>query len=354
MNNQSYKGVFVDGGFAAVPRFVIRRNHPLSWSAQLVYLHLRDHCDVNSECYPSIATLCFECGGIGRNTVVKALRELEDMHLIQRYHRHNPKTKAMMSNGYKVPFTPQKESDVDAEQLPDWEPLETSDGETPLSLQDTDHIARREPQPSTVRTPSLRDTYPHPDGYGPRPSTVHEVETFKKNQEKYNHLSNTPIAPNGGMSDTTPEDCETDNQIDEQSALFDAPTEPEHKPKRQASTGYTDDFEAFWNVYPLKLDKRTAFKAFRRALKRTTLDEIMTGARKYANDPNLPEPRFIKHASTWLNGDGWDNPPLPSSKPVSGQPNKARERLNEQVDIVRRIQALEQQGTVVYGMELER
>ena len=85
-----------------------------------------------------------------------------------------------------------------------------------------------------------------------------------------------------------------------------------------------------------------------------TLDEIMAGARKYANDPNLPEPRFIKHASTWLNGDGWDNPPLPSSKPASGQPNKARDRLNEQVDMVRRIQAMEQQGNVGDGMELGR
>ena len=98
----------------------------------------------------------------------------------------------------------------------------------------------------------------------------------------------TPIAPNGGVSDTTPEDGKTDNQTDEQSALFDAPTEPEHKPKRRTSTGYTDDFEAFWAIYPLKLDKRTAFKAFRSALKRVTLDEIRTVRPLAINEVLLP------------------------------------------------------------------
>lgn len=146
----------------------------------------------------------------------------------------------------------------------------------------------------------------------------------------------TPIAPNGGVSDTTPEDSDMNDQADDQPTLFNAPTEPESKPKHRTPTGYTDDFEAFWAIYPLKLDKRAAFKAFSRALKRVALDEIMAGARKYADDPNLPEPRYIKHASTWLNGDGWDNPPLPSSKPASGRPNRAESTFNNAVNIAKR------------------
>ena len=330
MDNHSFKGIYIDGGFTAIPRYVTRRRHPLSWSAQLVYLHLRDHCDVNRKCWPSIATLCFECGGIGRNTVVRAIRELESMNLVKRYHRHNHENKATMSNGYVVMDAPSKDSDVDATTLPDWEPLGIPDEDIPMT-----------------RT----DTGPHPDEYTPSAPTVHEVEPLKDNHLK---ITNTPIAPKGGVSDTTPEDSEIDDQTNDQSTLFDAPTEPENKPKHRASTGYSDDFEAFWAVYPLKLDKRAAFKAFNRALKRVKLDIIMAGASSYASDPNLPEPRFIKHASTWLNGDGWDNPPLPSSKPVSGQHNKARDRLNDQVDMVRRIRAMEQQGNVGDGMELGR
>ena len=166
-------------------------------------------------------------------------------------------------------------------------------------------------------------------------------------------VTHTPIAPTGGVTDTTPEDSEMNDQTEEQSTLFDAPTEPENKPKHRASTGYSDDFEAFWAVYPLKLDKRTAFKAFTRALKRVKLDIIMAGASSYASDPNLPEPRFIKHASTWLNGDGWDNPPLPSSKPVSGQPNKAESRFNDAVRMAKELYA-EEHGGSTEGMEIGR
>lgn len=166
-------------------------------------------------------------------------------------------------------------------------------------------------------------------------------------------VTHTPIAPNGGVTDTTPSDSEMNDRTEEQSTLFDAPTEPGNEPKHRASTGYSDEFEAFWAVYPLKLDKRAAFKAFTRALKRVKLDIIMAGARKYADDPNLPEPRFIKHASTWLNGDGWDNPPLPSSKPVSGQPNKAESRFNDAVRMAKELYA-EEHGGSTEGMEIGR
>jgi hypothetical protein len=168
---------------------------------------------------------------------------------------------------------------------------------------------------------------------GGRESANQLIRTSVKNH--LNNQVNTPIAPNGGVTDSTDNDGDNDDQTDEQSTLFDAPTEPENEPKHRASTGYSDDFEAFWAIYPLKLDKRTAFKAFNRALKRVKLDEIMAGARKYAGDPNLPEPRYIKHASTWLNGDGWDNPPLPSSKPVSGRPNRAESTFNNAVNIAK-------------------
>ena len=211
-----------------------------------------------------------------------------------------------------------------------------------LLYPDSSICQKRQIKTSDATNENVKNDAPIPDITTDVTSVVNSSVTY------------TPIVPDEGDPDTTPEDGEMDDRAEEQSSLFDAPTKPKNEPKHRASTVYTDDFEAFWDIYPLKLDKRTAFKAFRSALKRVTLDEIMAGARKYANDPNLPEPRFIKHASTWLNGDGWDNPPLPSSKPVSGQPNKARDRLNEQVDIVRRIQAMEQQGNIGYGLELGR
>ena len=77
-------------------------------------------------------------------------------------------------------------------------------------------------------------------------------------------------------------------------------------------------FDNFWKEYPRKSDKRAALKAFRSALNRASFEDILAGVIKYAQDPNLPETRFIKHPATWLNADAWENGPLPErskSKP---------------------------------------
>jgi len=70
-------------------------------------------------------------------------------------------------------------------------------------------------------------------------------------------------------------------------------------------------FDNFWKEYPRKSDKRAALKAFRSALNRASFEDILAGVLRYAQDPNLPETRFIKHPATWLNADAWENGPLP-------------------------------------------
>ena len=87
-------------------------------------------------------------------------------------------------------------------------------------------------------------------------------------------------------------------------------------------------FDEFWKEYPRKSDKRAALKAFRSALTRAKFEDILAGAIKFANDPNLPEQQYIKHPATWLNADAWENGPLPARK---GTNNKEAEkkRLDE-------------------------
>jgi hypothetical protein len=69
-------------------------------------------------------------------------------------------------------------------------------------------------------------------------------------------------------------------------------------------------FDEFWKVYPLKRDKQAARKALRTALKTTSLEEIVEGARRYAEDPNRSE-KFTKYPATWLNAGSWADGPLP-------------------------------------------
>ena len=94
--------------------------------------------------------------------------------------------------------------------------------------------------------------------------------------------------------------------------------------------GYTRNFDEFWQVYPRHRDKRKAFKAWRNAVARlgATADAraaIIAGAIRYRDDPNRLD-EFTKYAEGWLNGDGWEDEPLPSRlKPMpKGRPDPPR------------------------------
>jgi len=81
-------------------------------------------------------------------------------------------------------------------------------------------------------------------------------------------------------------------------------------------------FERFWSLYPRKVDKGHARKAYRQALKRTDPDAIVAGVERYARSVKGKEPRFIAHAATWLNGDRWLDEPEASTP--NGAPHSAR------------------------------
>ena len=71
-----------------------------------------------------------------------------------------------------------------------------------------------------------------------------------------------------------------------------------------------EGFGEFWKVYPRKVEKIAAQKAFEKALQIVTADVIIDGARRYANDPNRVD-AYTAHPSTWLNAGRWDDEPLP-------------------------------------------
>jgi hypothetical protein len=72
----------------------------------------------------------------------------------------------------------------------------------------------------------------------------------------------------------------------------------------------SNHFATFWKIYPLKVAKKTAEVAFIKALKTATVDEILTGAKRYATDPNR-HPSFTAHPTTWLNQGRWQDEALP-------------------------------------------
>lgn len=70
-------------------------------------------------------------------------------------------------------------------------------------------------------------------------------------------------------------------------------------------------FDEFWSVYPRKVGKGAAWKAFAKAASQADPERIVEGAVRLATDPNLPPAQFVPHAATWLNREGWLDDPYP-------------------------------------------
>ena len=78
---------------------------------------------------------------------------------------------------------------------------------------------------------------------------------------------------------------------------------------KMAHPNQTAEFESFWQSYPRRIGKGAARTAFTRAIKLAPVDEIIAAAKEYAAhcDATGTEKQFIPHASTWLNGERWDD-----------------------------------------------
>lgn len=127
---------------------------------------------------------------------------------------------------------------------------------------------------STERVKAYRQRRKKQDGNGD--------ETFPK------HPSNVEVTP-------------PDNRVQS--------TDTDKKSNVRSSKGaveYTPEFENFWSIYPRRLAKKDAFKAWSARLKEgVTEAELILCASNYAAATIGQEERFIKHPTTFLREERW-------------------------------------------------
>ena len=63
--------------------------------------------------------------------------------------------------------------------------------------------------------------------------------------------------------------------------------------------------ETFWPMWPRKVDKANAEKAFVKACKKEDPEIIIAGLKNQLDMFNKKEKQFIPHASSWLNAERW-------------------------------------------------
>jgi hypothetical protein len=78
-----------------------------------------------------------------------------------------------------------------------------------------------------------------------------------------------------------------------------------NKNTRELENNINNLFEHFWQIYPRKIAKGAAKKAFVKAVKKVDAVEIISKAVQYSEKSDLPEMQFIPHPSTWLNQERW-------------------------------------------------
>jgi hypothetical protein len=76
-----------------------------------------------------------------------------------------------------------------------------------------------------------------------------------------------------------------------------------------------DEFEIFWNHYPKKVAKADALKAWNKAIKRKTADELI-GLTKAYSESKLPEMTYIPYPASWLNKELYESVQMQENKPL--------------------------------------
>lgn len=140
------------------------------------------------------------------------------------------------------------------------------------------------------------------------------------NYDKYQFGSNETDAPSDALADSmlTQHDEETDAVKKEnikqgkEAGLF-PPIVP---PSRILAPSLKASFDDWWEIYPHKVAKEAAWKAFEKLLKTkaVTLDELVSGVNRYVDYLTWPNAPNAANPSTWLNQHRWlDEPKRPSS-----------------------------------------
>jgi hypothetical protein len=67
----------------------------------------------------------------------------------------------------------------------------------------------------------------------------------------------------------------------------------------------SEGFDTFWNLYPKRIAKADALKAWNKATKKKTVDELISLTKAYS-ESKLPEMTFIPYPASWLNKELYD------------------------------------------------
>ena len=71
---------------------------------------------------------------------------------------------------------------------------------------------------------------------------------------------------------------------------------------------YEEDFESFWSIFPNKIGKKAAYRAWKKARDKPSIEQIVKAVQEALRSKKWRE-GFIPNPATWLNQGRWDDQP---------------------------------------------
>jgi len=131
--------------------------------------------------------------------------------------------------------------------------------------------------------------------------TLYTIVKYEKFQHDPNKLTNEQQTNNKQITNEQQQlkEVKEDKEVKEKNKTI----------QKETDLFLEDNFTEFWEVYPRKIDKKKAKAAYATAIKDSDPNEIFLGASCYFAYcvGNKTEQQHIKHPTTWLNGNCWEN-----------------------------------------------
>lgn len=111
----------------------------------------------------------------------------------------------------------------------------------------------------------------------------------------------------------------------------DQPSTEEAEPSK-TKKNIMADFENLWKIYPRKIGKKKALDAYARAVKKgVSFETIKQGIENYCKhiESKKIETAYIKHGSTWFNGECWNDEYSGSQEQQQESPTEANPGFDE-------------------------
>ena len=97
--------------------------------------------------------------------------------------------------------------------------------------------------------------------------------------------------------------------LDNQTALENNLTKKTIKTEKPTDT----EFDKFWNLYPKRIAKADALRAWNKAIKRKSPDDLLKLTKLYA-EGKLPEMTYIPYPASWLNKELYESVEVTEAK----------------------------------------